>query len=118
MIGTAAALGAGAPGGVLTPTIAIASGCVLLTLFGLEELGFSVTHPWDAMVAAMAVGVAVGLRSPLMAIFLLPEMVGDYRLVPVIAVIVALAVALDRGIDWLLVRAGQMLPVGVYDEDA
>ena len=30
-----------------------------------RELGMSVDHPWDAMVACMAIGVAVGLRSPL-----------------------------------------------------
>jgi CIC family chloride channel protein len=118
LIGTTASLGAGAPGGVLTPTISIASGCALLTLLGAESLGLSVVHPWDAMVVAMAIGVAVGLRSPLMAIFLVPEMLGDYTLVPAIGIVVALAVGLDRGLDWVVVRAGQRVPVGVYDEDA
>ena len=118
LIGTTASLGAGAPGGVLTPTISIASGCALLTLLGAESLGLSVVHPWDAMVVAMAIGVAVGLRSPLMAIFLVPEMLGDYTLVPAIGIVVALAVGLDRGLDWVVVRAGQRVPAGVYDEDA
>jgi H+/Cl- antiporter ClcA len=102
----------------LTPTISIASGSALLTLLGVGALGLTVAHPWDAMVAAMAIGVAVGLRSPLMAVFLLPEMLGDYTLVPAIAVVVGVAVALDRGLDRVVVWAGQRVPVGVYDEDA
>jgi chloride channel protein, CIC family len=118
LIGTTASLGAGAPGGVLTPTISIASGCALLTLLGAESLGLALTHPWDAMAAAMAIGVAVGLRSPLMAVFLIPEFLGDYTLVPAIGLVVAVAVGLDRGLDWLVVRAGQRVPRGVYDEDA
>jgi CIC family chloride channel protein len=118
LIATTASLGAGAPGGVLTPTISVASGCALLTLLGAESLGLTLTHPWDAMVAAMAIGVAVGLRSPLMAVFLVPELLGDYTLVPAIGLVVALAVGLDRGLDRLVVRAGQRVPRGVYDEDA
>lgn len=118
LIGTTASLGAGAPGGVLTPTISISSGTALLTLLAVDSLGLAVTHPWDAMVAAMAIGVAVGLRSPLVAVFLLPEMLGDYTLVAPIAVVVALAVVLDRGLDRLVLRFGEHVPTGVYDEDA
>jgi CIC family chloride channel protein len=117
-IGTTASLGAGAPGGVLTPTISIASGSALLTLLAIQGLGVAVEHPWDAMVAAMAVGVAVGLRSPMMAAVLLPEMLGDYLLVPAIAFIVALAVLVDRGVDRLVRRLGERVPTGVHDEDA
>ena len=118
LIGTTASLGAGAPGGVLTPTISIASGSALLALLALDGLGTAVDHPWDVMVAAMAVGVAVGLRSPLMAVVLLPEMLGDYTLVPVTAVVVGAAVLLDRGLDWAVVKIGARVPSGVYDEDA
>ena len=117
-VGTTASLGAGAPGGVLTPTITIASGSALLTLLAVQGMGLAVTHPWDAMVAAMAVGVAVGLRSPFMAAVLLPEMLGDYTLVPAIAGIVAVAVLADRGIDYLVRRFGEQVPTGVHDEDA
>ena len=117
-IGTTASLGAGAPGGVLTPTISIASGSALLTLLAVDGMGMAVEFPWDAMVAAMAVGVAVGLRSPMMAVMLLPEMLGDYTLVPAIALIVAIAVVVDRCVDRLVRRLGERLPTGIHDEDA
>ena len=46
------------------------------------------------MVAAMAVGVAVGMRSPLVAVFLIPELLGDYRLVlPLVVVVAVVGVA-------------------------
>lgn len=118
LVGTTAALGAGAPGGVLTPTISVASGVTLLTLLGAQTQGLLLHDPWDAMVAAMAVGVAVGLRSPWVAVFLLPEMLGDYALVPAVALIVLLAVGIDRLLDRIVVRAGRLLPTGIYDEDA
>jgi CIC family chloride channel protein len=107
LVGTTAALGAGAPGGVLSPTLAVAAGCALL-----------VDDRWEAMVAAMAVGVAVGMRSPLVAVFLVPELLGAYRLVLPIAVVVGMAYVLDRGIDVLVARFGRFIPTGVYDEDA
>jgi CIC family chloride channel protein len=107
LVGTTAALGAGAPGGVLSPTMAVAAGCALL-----------VDDRWEAMVAAMAVGVAVGMRSPLVAVFLVPELLGAYRLVLPIAVVVGIAFVLDRGIDMLVARYGRFIPTGVYDEDA
>jgi len=106
-MGTTAALGAGAPGGVLSPTLAVAAGCALL-----------IDDRWEAMVAAMAVGVAVGMRSPLVAVFLVPELLGAYRLVLPIAVVVGIAFVLDRGIDVLVARYGRFIPTGVYDEDA
>ncbi len=117
-IGTTASLGAGAPGGVLTPTISIASGAALMTLLGLHSMGMTIEHPWDALIVAMAVGIAVGMRSPLGAVFLLPEMVGDYTLVPVVAVVVGLAVVLDRGMDVVSRRLDRSVPTGIYDEDA
>jgi len=107
LVGTAAALGAGAPGGVLSPTLAVAAGCALL-----------IDNRWEAMVAAMAVGVAVGMRSPLVAVVLVPELLGDYWLVLPLALVVGVAYALDRGIDVLVKRLGRFIPTGVYDEDA
>lgn len=91
-VGTTAALGAGAPGGVLSPTMGVAGGTALLVLLAAESLGAGVARPWDAIVPAMAVGVAVGMRSPLVAVFLVPELLGDYSLV----IPVALVVAADR----------------------
>jgi H+/Cl- antiporter ClcA len=70
------------------------------------------------LIVAMAVGIAVGMRSPLGAVFLLPEMVGDYTLVPVVAIVVGLAVVLDRGMDVVSRRLDRSVPTGIYDEDA
>ena len=118
LVGTTAALGAGAPGGVLSPTMAVAAGCALLVFLALDGLGLSVDDRWEAMVAAMAVGVAVGIRSPLVAVFLVPELLGSYWLVLPIAVVVGVAVVLDRAIDIAALRLGRLIPAGVYDEDA
>ncbi|HEX4982900.1 MAG TPA: chloride channel protein, partial [Ilumatobacteraceae bacterium] len=65
---TGSALAAGVPGGILFPTIGIAAGWALLAYLAADAAGVGVAHPWDAMVAAMAIGVAVGLRSPLVAV--------------------------------------------------
>ena len=118
LIGTTSALGAGAPGGVLTPTITVSAGFGLLTLLAVDGLGVDVSHPWNGMVAAMAVGFTVGLRSPIGAIFLIPELVGDYRLVPVIAMIVAPTWLLDQGLDRAIGHFGASPDDKVYDADA
>ena len=118
LVGTTAALGAGAPGGVLSPTMGVAGGTALLMLLCAHSLGVGIEHPWDAMVAAMAIGVAVGMRSPLVAIFLIPELLGDYTLVPPIAVVVGAAWLLDRALDNVVRRTGAGVPTGIYDEDA
>lgn len=94
--GLLAALAAGVPGGVILPTMAIVAGWGLLTVIAVERLGFDLPGSrWDAMILAAAVGVAVGLRSPVMAVVLVPEMVGDYRLLPFTAIAVLLASAVD-----------------------
>ena len=118
LVGTTAALGAGAPGGVLSPTMAVAAGTALFVLLAADSLGVGVAHPWDAMVAAMAIGVAVGMRSPLVAIFLIPELLGDYALVLPVAVVVGIAWLLDRALDRFMFRIGAAVPSGIYDEDA
>jgi H+/Cl- antiporter ClcA len=117
-VGTTAALGSGAPGGVLSPTLGVASGVALLVFIGLDDIGFAVDRPWEAMVAAMAVGVAVGMRSPLVAVFLIPELLGDYWLVLAVAPVVLAAVVLDRVVDRVVVRIGARVPTEVYDADA
>ena len=118
LVGTTAALGAGAPGGVLSPTMGVAGGTALLVLLAADSLGIGAEHPWDAMVAAMAIGVAVGMRSPLVAIFLIPELLGDYALVLPVAIVVGVAWLLDRGLDRVMASTGAAVPTGIYDEDA
>ena len=119
LIGTTASLGSGAPGGALTPSMSIASGTALLSLFGVEHLGVDVGAgvAWGVMVTAMAVGVAVGLRSPLLAIVLVPELVGDYTILPMIAVVVGAAVLVNLGLDHAVERVTPLVPDVVYDDD-
>ena len=118
-IGTMASLGAGAPGGVLTPTISITSGAALLTLLAAEpprprraaRVGRDGGCHGDrgrrrAALAAHGRGVAPGDGGELLA------RAGDRARGG------AAAVSIDRAIDALLVRRGRRLPSGVYDEDA
>jgi H+/Cl- antiporter ClcA len=67
---------------------------------------------------AAAVGIGVGLRSPLTGTLLVPEMTGDLRLVPATAGVVAVAFVLDRGLDRVARLLGQRLPTALRDEDA
>jgi H+/Cl- antiporter ClcA len=117
LVGTTAALASGVPGGVLTPTLSIAAGFALLASFGLSALGIAPVSLWAITIAAMAVGLTVGLRAPLMAMAMVPELVGDYSLIPVIAIVVAAAWLIDRQIDRFLVHEGKRLPDGIHDED-
>jgi H+/Cl- antiporter ClcA len=118
LIGTSAVVGSGSPCGVITPTMAISGGAALTVLLTAERWGLDIGDPWGPTLLASAVGVAVGVRAPLVAVFLIPEMLGDYSLVPLVAVVVAVAVAIDRGVDAAVVKFGAPLPTGVYDEDA
>lgn len=97
VIGMLAALAAGVPGGVILPTMAVAAGWGLLTVLAVERFGVDLPGSrWDAMLLAATIGVAVGLRAPLLAVVMVPEMAGDYRLLPLTAAVVLLALPLDR----------------------
>lgn len=119
LVGTTASLGSGAPGGALTPTIGISSGTAMLVLLGLSragvELGGHTT--WAVIVGAMAIGVSTGLKAPLMAVFLIPEMVGEYWLVPFVALVVLVGVGLDRLIDRRGLSRTPAAPEPIYDAD-
>ncbi len=85
---TAATLRLGVPGGVFSPSLAVSAGWALLAFIGLEAVGFDLPGArWDGMIAAMAVGIAVGLGSPLLAAVVIPEMVGNVSLLPVCALV-------------------------------
>ena len=85
---TAATLRVGVPGGVFSPSLAVSAGWALLAFIGLDALGFDLPGArWDGMIAAMAVGIAVGLGSPLLAAVVVPEMVGSVSLLPVCALV-------------------------------
>ena len=118
LVATTAALGAGAPGGVLTPTITVSAGWAALTLMAVDGLGWWNGEVWDGMLVAMAIGIAVGLRSRLVGMVMVAEMTGQIGLLPVFAVVVPVAWLLDHGIDRALAARGWRLPDRVYDEDA
>jgi H+/Cl- antiporter ClcA len=98
----------------------IASGSALLVLVGLQNLGLDIGAgvTWGVIACAMAMGVAAGLRSPFLAVVLVPELVGDYTMVPVMGVVVALVYLVDLGVDRVIRRVRPLLPNVVYDEDA
>lgn len=120
LIGTTASLGSGAPGGAISPSLSVAAGTALLASYGLDALGL---HPsggvvWGALVASMGVGVAVGLRSPVLAVVLVPELVGDYTFLPIVAVVVIVARYIDLGVDRVVSRLATPVPDVIYDADA
>jgi H+/Cl- antiporter ClcA len=89
-------------------------------LVGLQDLGLDIGPgvTWGVVACAMAVGVAAGLRSPLLAVALVPELIGDYTMVPVMGAVVAVGYVVDLGIDRLIRRVRPLVPNVVYDEDA
>lgn len=117
LLATAVAFAAGVPGGSFWATLAVSSGWALLAFVTLDAAGLDLPGTyWDGMMAAMAVGIAVGLRSPLVGAFAVAEMAGDLTLVPILALAVAAAVALDRGGEhWYSQRRR---PIEIHDEDA
>ena len=116
-LGTWSALGAGAPGGALTPTMTVGAGASLLVVLALRAAGAHSIDVWGVVVLAAAIAIAVGLRSPLTGVVLLPEMTARLALVPATALAVGLAMLLDRGIDRVTRRRGERLPAEVRDED-
>lgn len=112
-VATTAALAAGTPGGVISPSMAVAGGAALLVALTAAEAGVTVDHPWDVVVAAMVVGIVVGLRSPLTAPLLVAELLGDYTLIPALALVALVAHGTDRLVDVIITPA----PERVRDED-
>jgi CIC family chloride channel protein len=116
---TAATLRVGVPGGVFSPSLAVSAGWALLAFIGLDAVGVDLPGArWDGMIAAMAVGVAVGLGSPLLAAVVIPEMVGSVSLFPVCALVSFLAWYSDRRlVGWRLTRWPR-LESKLRDDDA
>lgn len=119
LVGTTASLGSGAPGGALTPTIGISAGAAMLVLLMLSRVGLDLgSHvTWAVIVGAMAIGVSTGLKAPLMAVFLIPEMVGEYWLVPFVALVVLVGAGLDRLIDRRVGVSRPDVADPIYDAD-
>ena len=116
---TVATLRVGVPGGVFSPSLAVSAGWALLAFVGLEAAGFDLPGArWDGMIAAMAVGVAVGLGSPLLAAVVIPEMVGDVSLLPVCALVSFVAWYADRRLAGWRSRRWPTLEPKLRDDDA
>lgn len=117
LVATTAALGAGVPGGAFWASLAVPAGWALLTFLTIDAAGFELPGAyWDGMLAAMVVGIAVGMRSPLVATFAVAEMIGDLSLTPIFAAIAFAAAGADR-----LTRRRQHVlgdDADVRDEDA
>ncbi len=102
LVATTFAIGAGAPGGIVSPSLAVAAGAALTTYHAAAELGLTLPGSWwDGMLVVMAVGLAASVRSPLVAIVMVAEMAGDLRLVPLSALIVGACYLLDAGVAHL-----------------
>lgn len=120
LVGSSATFASGAPGGALTPTIVVGAGGGLALAMAVSALGWSPPDIWTMVVLAGAVAVAVGLHAPLTAVVLLPELTGRYSLVPACALVVAVAVGLDKGVDLVLRSRTAQAGAGagaVFDED-
>ena len=89
----------------------------MLAVLAGNGLGWGTPDVWALTVLAGSAAIAVGLRAPLTAILLLPELTGRYALLPATAAVVLCAVVVDRGLDRCVGRLAQRLPAGVRDED-
>ena len=119
MLAIVATIGSRAPGGVFAPTLSVSAGWALLTFIALHNLGVPLPGTyWDGMVVAMSVGVAVGLQSPLLGMVVVAEMTGQIQFVPVIAVIVFLAIQINKIVDKQVMSRTHRLPSIFQDQDA
>ena len=97
MLATVAAIRSGAPGGVFSPSLAVAAGWALLAFHGVEALGFQLPgQRWDGMLVAMSMGITVSLGMPVLGGIVVAEMAGDIRLLPLCAVASLLATVVTR----------------------
>ena len=119
LIATSATLGTRSPGGVFSPTLAVAAGWVLATYVGLEAVGVDLpgSH-WDGIVIGMAAGLAVGLHAPVMAAVVVAEMCGQIALVPLTAAAAYIAHRIVLAVDRVEESHDIVVPAEVHAEDA
>ncbi|MCB0999778.1 MAG: chloride channel protein [Acidimicrobiales bacterium] len=115
LVATSATIGTGAPGGVVSPSLAVAAGAGLLTWWALDGLGAGLPEArWDAVLVTASVGVAISVRAPLVAAVMVAEMSADLRLLPLTAAAVGLASLADHH----LAHERLFGPAALDDEDA
>ena len=118
IVATTAMLRTGVPGGVFSPTLAVAAGASTVTVM-------TVLHDWaadpvvvrGAAIAAMAAGAAVGLRSPLLGAVVVVEMTADLGALPLTVGAALIAWAAEQGLEGAGRRLWPPKPV-VEDVDA
>lgn len=119
MIAVTATLGAKVPGGVFVPSMSVAAGWAMLTFTCLNAVGVHLPSTWwDGMLVAMAVSVAVSLRTPLLAVIVVAEMIGQMSVLPIFAVAVGIATLLNRRFDKFQESRTHQPIHAMHDEDA
>lgn len=115
-VGTLATLATGAPGGVISPTLAVGGGVAMAIALIAERLGAD-PPGWSSLIGGLVAAVVVGLRTTFGAAVMVPELLGDYGLIPVAAVLAVSAWVVNRGLD-VLIRRGAGRRDEILDEDA
>lgn len=119
MIAVTATLGAKVPGGVFAPSMSVAAGWAMLTFTALNAMGVHLPATWwDGMLVAMAVSVAISLRTPLLAVVVVAEMIGQMSVIPIFAVAVGIATLLNRRFDQYQQSRTHQPIHAMHDEDA
>ncbi len=95
LVGSAATLGSGAPGGAFMPAIAIGSAAGASVGGAVKALGLSVDSGSMAL-AGMACVIASAYRAPVTAIVMALEMSRDYDALPPVMLAVAVAMLVSR----------------------
>ena len=119
MIATSATLHAKAPGGVFSPTLAVAAGWVLAVYVALQSAGIDLPGTlWGGIIIGMSVGVAVGLHSPLMAAVVVAEMCGQIGLIPFTAAAAFIAHRMVHVVNRFDSSRNAHVPHEMHEEDA
>jgi chloride channel protein, CIC family len=107
---TMMSLATGVPGGVFAPSLVVGAGAAMLTIVVAASFGFgSSSLAWDAIAGTMAVTVLVSVRAPLAAVFVVAELCGDWRLVPISAAVVAVVLLVERRFPALSPKPGSAM---------
>ena len=95
-LATAAAVSAGNPGGVFTPTLLVGGLAGTLFAFGLHELGVPLSSSGSYALVGLACALAATTHAPLTAAILACEISGDWALVLPLLVSCPIAAAIAR----------------------
>jgi CIC family chloride channel protein len=108
LVAVAATTGSGAPGGVFTPTLFIGASAGVLATSLCAALGLPPAAGPLYAVVGMAALLSGTTHAPVMAAFMIFEMTGQYRLLPILLPVCVLATLVSYGLQ----------PKSVYGLDA